>query len=368
MARGRAVPFFSITVLVACFLLLFAAEPTSARIQLPANESIPAIFVFGDSILDTGNNNGLLASPCRSNFPPYGRAFDGGVPTGRFSDGRVPSDFMVEELGIKDTLPAYKDPNLKLEELLTGVNFASGCVGFDDLASKLGMVPPLSQQLREFNDYVNKVKEMIGEEAMAKLLAKSIVIISLCSNDIVQAYFNSHIRELQYDFSTYADILVKSATTFLMELYSIGCRRIGMFGAPPLGCIPFIRTMTGGVERMCSERHNQASQLYNSKLISSMNSLQSSRNLDPGARLVYLDLYDPMMHLIVNYRSYGFEVADKGCCGMGQVEMSVLCNKYNPYTCTDGSKYVFWDSYHPTEKTYKLLVSQCLASYLHNFL
>ncbi|CAI0382531.1 unnamed protein product [Linum tenue] len=309
-SMARAVPIFSITVLVACFLLLFAAEPTSARIQLLANESIPAIFVFGDSILDTGNNNGLLASPCRSNFPPYGRAFDGGVPTGRFSDGRVPSDFMVEELGIKDTLPAYKDPNLKLEELLTGVNFASGCVGFDDLASKLGMVPPLSQQLREFNDYVNKVKEMIGEEAMAKLLAKSIVIISLCSNDIVQAYFNSHIRELQYDFSTYADILVKSATTFLM----------------------------------------------------------SSGNLDPDARLVYLDLYDPMMHLIVNYRSYGFEVADKGCCGMGQVEMSVLCNKYNPYTCTDGSKYVFWDSYHPTEKTYKLLVSQCIAGYLHSFL
>ncbi|CAN1133297.1 GDSL esterase/lipase At3g14820, partial [Linum perenne] len=53
--------------------------------------TVPAALVFGDSIVDTRNND--LLSPARSNFPPYGRDFNGGVPSGRFSNGKVPSRF-----------------------------------------------------------------------------------------------------------------------------------------------------------------------------------------------------------------------------------------------------------------------------------
>ncbi|CAI0382535.1 unnamed protein product [Linum tenue] len=157
---SSSIPFSSFAVLLVGLILLFVAGPASSRIQ------IPAALVFGDSIVDTGNNNEILTSPARCNFPPYGRDFYGGVPTGRFSNGKVPSDFLgscncfnspnpefqfggfaeigfalfsfwaVEELGIKDTLPPYKDPKLTPEDLLTGVCFASGGVGYDDLSSK----------------------------------------------------------------------------------------------------------------------------------------------------------------------------------------------------------------------------------------
>lgn len=43
---------------------------------------------------------------------------------------------LVDVLGIKPLLPPYADPNLQLEDLLTGVNFASGGAGFDPLTSK----------------------------------------------------------------------------------------------------------------------------------------------------------------------------------------------------------------------------------------
>ena len=43
----------------------------------------------------------------------------------------------MEELGIKDLLPAYLDPNLQTEDLKTGVNFASGGAGFDPLTSAI---------------------------------------------------------------------------------------------------------------------------------------------------------------------------------------------------------------------------------------
>jgi hypothetical protein len=43
----------------------------------------------------------------------------------------------VEELGIKELLPAYKDPTLQPKDLLTGVSFASGGTGYDSLTPKL---------------------------------------------------------------------------------------------------------------------------------------------------------------------------------------------------------------------------------------
>ncbi|CAL9242453.1 unnamed protein product [Arabidopsis halleri] len=56
-------------------------------IKLPPNVSIPG----GDSIVDSGNNNHLRRA-LKCNFPPYGKDFPGKIATGRFSDGRVPSD------------------------------------------------------------------------------------------------------------------------------------------------------------------------------------------------------------------------------------------------------------------------------------
>lgn len=37
----------------------------------------------------------------------------------------------AEELGIKELIPAYLDPNLQDNDLPTGVSFASGATGFD---------------------------------------------------------------------------------------------------------------------------------------------------------------------------------------------------------------------------------------------
>lgn len=54
----------------------------------------------------------------------------------------------------------------------------------------------------------------------------------------------------------------------------------------------------------------------------------------------------------------GFEVATKGCCGTGKLEVTYLCNSFDdPLTCKNDTKYVFWDSYHPTEKAYDVLIT-----------
>lgn len=53
---------------------------------------VPAFFVFGDSLIDDGNNN-YLNSYAKANFLPYGVDFDGG-PSGRFCNGKTIIDFL----------------------------------------------------------------------------------------------------------------------------------------------------------------------------------------------------------------------------------------------------------------------------------
>lgn len=95
---------------------------------------VPAIIVFGDSSVDSGNNN-QIPTIAKSNFVPYGRDFFGGRPTGRFSNGRIPPDFISEAFGLKPTIPAYLDPTYNISDFATGVCFASAGTGYDNATS-----------------------------------------------------------------------------------------------------------------------------------------------------------------------------------------------------------------------------------------
>ncbi|XP_059439781.1 GDSL esterase/lipase EXL3-like isoform X2 [Corylus avellana] len=348
---------FSITIFI------ISLNTAGSAATMPKNEPVPAVIVFGDSIVDPGNNNNI-DSLIKCNFPPYGRDFIGGQPTGRFSDGRVPSDLIAELFGVKKLLPAYLDPNLQLQDLLTGVSFASGGAGYDPLTAKIVSVLSLSDQVEMFKDYIKKIKTAVGEDRTATLLSKGIFIVCTGSDDIANTYFSTPSRSAHYDIPGYIDLMVTSAASFFQELYGLGARRIGVLSIPSIGCVPSQRTLDGGIERGCFESANQAAILFNSKLSSQMDSL--NRRL-PDARLVYLDVYNPLLALIQNPAQYGFEVANKGCCGTGNIEVSILCNHFSPNTCSDASKYIFWDSYHPSEQAYKILTPLIINKHINEF-
>ncbi|KAL3340794.1 hypothetical protein AABB24_029100 [Solanum stoloniferum] len=328
-------------------------------ISIPPNKFVPAVFVFGDSIVDTGNNNGLKTI-AKVNYPPYGKDFMGGIPTGRFSNGKVPSDFLVEELGIKDLLPAYLDPTLQAENLITGVNFASGGAGYDPLTSELAKVISLDGQVILFKEYIVKLTELVGEDRKNEILANSLYMLVTGANDITNTYFGMPLRKSYYDVPSYADLLVNFASSFVQDLYGLGARRIGLFGIPPIGCLPSQRTLKGGEARQCVDNLNQAAQLFNSKLEAYSS---SQGNKLPNSRLVYVDTYNVLLDVIDNPQRYGFKISDKGCCGTGKIEVAELCT----YTCSSDSDYIFWDSFHLTEKAYRLLVHQILVQHLSGF-
>lgn len=70
-----------------------AAVDLSRLRQLASKNNVSCILVFGDSSVDPGNNN-ILPTTMKGNFLPYGMNFFGGRPTGRFSNGRLATDFI----------------------------------------------------------------------------------------------------------------------------------------------------------------------------------------------------------------------------------------------------------------------------------
>jgi hypothetical protein len=73
-------PRVCLTVAVA--LVLMVATGT----VIHQAEAARAFFVFGDSLVDSGNNN-YLVTTARADSPPYGIDFPTHRPTGRFSNG-----------------------------------------------------------------------------------------------------------------------------------------------------------------------------------------------------------------------------------------------------------------------------------------
>ena len=100
------------------------------------SECTRAFFVFGDSLVDNGNNNFLNGSGVRADYLPYGVDFPLG-PSGRFSNGRNVIDALGELLRLPGLVPPFADPRTRGRAALHGVNFASGGSGILDHTGQL---------------------------------------------------------------------------------------------------------------------------------------------------------------------------------------------------------------------------------------
>jgi hypothetical protein len=320
----------------------------------------PALIVFGDSIVDPGNNNDIQTI-IKANFPPYGHDFQNHRPTGRFCNGRIPTDFIASRLGIKDLLPPYLSPQpLDKHDLVTGVSFASGGTGFDPLTPQLASVISLPDQLTMFHDYLAKVRDAAGDARASDILSRGIFAICAGSDDVANTYFTMRARS-NYDHASYAQLLVQHAAAFVEDLIRAGARRVAFIGIPPIGCVPSQRTMSGGIDRECSQGHNEVAVAYNAGMVQQLAALRAKY---PGTLLVFMDIYGFLYDMMMHPRSYGFTESTRGCCGTGLLEVSVLCNGVTSAVCQDVGDYLFWDSYHPTEKAYKVLADYVFDNYV----
>lgn len=89
-----------------CFLLIFHVLlgifcSSGSSLDQCKNTSTgynpPAIFIFGDSLADVGNNNHLNTIAKAVSYPS-GIDFPGGKPTGRYTNGRTVIDIVGQSV------------------------------------------------------------------------------------------------------------------------------------------------------------------------------------------------------------------------------------------------------------------------------
>ncbi|KAL0001583.1 hypothetical protein SO802_015364 [Lithocarpus litseifolius] len=326
---------------------------------------VPAIIVFGDSSVDAGNNN-QIPTIARSNFEPYGRDFLGRKATGRFSNGRIATDFISEAFGLKPTIPAYLDPAYNISDFATGVTFASAGSGYDNATSNVLSVIPLWKELVYYADYQKRLRAYLGETKANQVISDALYMISMGTNDFLENYYTFPAgRQSRFTITQYEDFLIGIAGNFIKELYYLGARKISLGGLPPMGCLPLERATNIAGANQCEERYNNVALEFNGKL----KMLATTLNKDlSGLKLVFSNPYYIFTYLIRRPASFGFDVTSVGCCATGMFEMGYACNQNNLLTCTDADKYVFWDAFHPTQKANSVISNYLVKTVLAGFL
>ncbi|CAI7916323.1 unnamed protein product, partial [Closterium sp. NIES-53] len=139
----------------------FLAPATAAALLDALNltrSPIAALFVFGDSLVDVGNNNYGTYRFLRADLPPYGINYR--EASGRFSDGRLQIDFLARYLGLPSPPPVLQ-PGRSASR---GLNFASAGAGVLD-STNPGQAFPLSFQLGKFREvHAAVVGQASGEQ------------------------------------------------------------------------------------------------------------------------------------------------------------------------------------------------------------
>ncbi|KAJ7566667.1 hypothetical protein O6H91_02G113700 [Diphasiastrum complanatum] len=351
-----------------------------------------AMFVFGDSLVDTGNND-YITSIARANFLPNGIDYPTRIPTGRFCNGLIISDLISEYMGTEPILPIL-DPNAKGQNLLRGANFASAGAGIlDDTGVIFIERLTIPQQIQLFQKYQNDVANLIGPAATTTLISQALFSITIGGNDYINNYLLPlSVRAQQYTPAQYNQLLIATFRNQLTQIYNLGARKLTVSNIGPLGCIPSQLSMKA-IRTECIPELNEYASNFNAALKPMLQEL--NREL-PGAMFVYGNGYDMIFGIINNPGNYGilflpealpyvrtiliywqvglkirselynhlfchsgFEASTTACCGQGSYNGVLVCTVLSNI-CPDRSKYVFWDPFHPTEAVNRLLTDRLL--------
>ncbi|CAN1847272.1 GDSL esterase/lipase At5g45670 [Linum perenne] len=303
---------FTITKLCYCVLLL------QCYLNIVTNaQEVPCYFIFGDSLVDNGNNN-YITTLARADYPPYGVDFSSG-PTGSG------------------------------EEVLKGVNYASAAAGIrEETGKQLGGRISFAGQVKNYKNTVSQIVSLLGDEdSAAKHLRKCIFWVGMGSNDYLNNYFMPMFYNTGNQFTPkqFADDLIERYTEQLKIMYKYGARKFALNAVGQIGCSPSQLAGNSLNGKTCVKTVNSAIQIFNNKLRSRVDRLNDKT---PDAKLTFINIYGIFKELMTNPEDHGFSVKNEACCGVGRNKGQFTCLPFQ-IPCQDRNEYLFWDAFHPTE-------------------
>ncbi|KAL8168163.1 hypothetical protein V2J09_009662 [Rumex salicifolius] len=311
-----------------CTLFLLLLLSTSGAAHVASNSKPRRLFVFGDSYADTGNIRKSFAYSWKF---PYGVTFPGKA-TGRFSDGRVLTDYVVAPSKTKH-----------------GVNFAFGGTGVFDTGVPL---PNMTTQIDLFQTmlYGNDVVPLQGGS-----LNDSVALLSCVGND-----YNTFLAlgGSFHDLPMFTKKVVKQLASNLRRIRGLGVKKTVVTALQPIGCLP--SKTARNWYRECNTTENSAVTLHNlllQKAVDKLNEEEEEVGPNGGSQIIILDLFNSFMLAMQNKETFPgsvkFEEPLKPCCmGVNENSMcsSLDVNGHKMYTvCNDPKTSFFWDANHPTQ-------------------
>ncbi|KAI3938779.1 hypothetical protein MKW98_011931 [Papaver atlanticum] len=307
----------------------------------------PAIYVFGDSLLDSGNNN-FLQTQTKANFTPYGVDFPG-EPTGRFTNGATGGDFIATFLGLPYP-PAY----LSLSEgrrriTTTGINYASSGSGIlPESGTALGDILSMDEQIEYFKSTVkNDLPKIYRFRAIISYtLSRSIFVISTGSNDYLNNYLQPQFynRSQTYPPQQFANLLLNTLEEQLTTIYELGGRKFVVYGLGALGCLPIV--IAGANPKpttVCVEDVNNLINIYNNGLPAMLQRLTSNLR---GSTFIRADLFTLGYTQFQDPVKFGYTNTGRTpCCNFGVFGTCIPGQQ----PCSDRDNRLFYDAIHPVQ-------------------
>ncbi|KAI3977399.1 hypothetical protein MKX01_000312 [Papaver californicum] len=344
---------------ILCFSFAFISFVIFTRAQV-----VPSVIVFGDSLLDVGNNNHLELSLAKANFPHNGVDFPKRW-TGRFSNGKNAADFFADKLGLKTSPPYLSTQKDLLKRLIKkdsnaakvvlqngGISFASGGAGILNETNKIFVQSiSLDEQTEFFSNVHGELEQELEKPGAASYLAKSMFLISIGSNDII-GYSKSD-SDLPAKFGSpqqYIDTLMLTLRGQLKRMYNLGARKFAILGTALIGCCPSLRKETG----LCNEGANSLSLEFNNRVVSLLQELKTEL-LDINYSFFFT--YNLVLEFISQPAQHGFTEVQSACCGLGKFHADVPCLPIAEL-CDDRGSFLFWDLYHPTEAAAGMVIDR----------
>ncbi|EXC04026.1 GDSL esterase/lipase [Morus notabilis] len=343
----------SISLLLVCsFLFCFFFLRVSKAHQLA-----PALYVFGDSNVDAGNNN-LFNTHAKANYPPYGIDFPSGIITGRPTNGYNIADFFAKWLGLNVPL-AFRLVNGSTQVIHQGFNYGSSSAGIlPDTATKMfKCVMSLGEQVDMFQKTVEEYLQSHFQSHVMSLsehVSKSIYLVVMGVNDIGLNFLKKENSTNPVDYIRDVHLLVEKLGNRLKDLYKLGARKFVVFEIEAFGCLPFYVNKFKPVNSKCVDYLNAVVLMYNARLALKLQELQFKLE---GSNFILGKYYDYTLSLVENPSLSGLKDASNPCCVLLPFG---LCDPRKA-PCRDRNSHAFFDAVHPTEAAYKVFAESCFS-------
>jgi phospholipase/lecithinase/hemolysin len=311
------------------FLVLFAASVTAAAHAAPPGYA--AMYVFGDSLSDTGNDLAATTNRMVPAIPPSVSPY-ATYWQGRFSNGPVAVEYlwqMVARKGTAEVTPVLATTDLDKK---SAVNFAFGGAGtgLENLTPKPNqfLVPGLLGQVGIYKTAMSGKKPHPG------------------SLYVVWAGANDYLAELPVP----PEVVVGNIAASIKALHAMGARDFLVPNLPDLGITPLVKA------RQQSALFTQLTKTHNEMLATALNGLSGL----PGIKIKRLDVF-ALGQTLVNSGSVN---ADVPALVVVSPDPTVVdCLFRDPSSCKDVPlnkpipPFLYWDVLHPTTQVHGIIGS-----------